>query len=67
MDGSNDNSSINLHREFITRENIVSELFFKYRVPTDFDLLSVDIDGNDFHVLAEVRACATRQVEHLSE
>lgn len=49
MDGSNENASINLHKEYITAENI-NELFAKYNVPFDFDLLSIDIDGNDFYV-----------------
>ena len=53
MDGGYDNTAINLHREFITSGNILS-LFAKYGVPKTFDLLSVDIDGNDFHVLKKI-------------
>jgi hypothetical protein len=49
MDGFHENLSINLHREFITAENINS-LFSKYQVPKEFDLLSIDIDCNDFYV-----------------
>jgi hypothetical protein len=39
--------------EFITAENIL-QLFKKYDVPTTFDLLSIDIDGNDYWVLKEI-------------
>jgi hypothetical protein len=53
MDGSNENLSINLKREFITKENIVS-LFSKYNVPKQINLLSVDIDFNDFYCLKEI-------------
>ncbi|RAP24746.1 hypothetical protein DID73_01310 [Candidatus Marinamargulisbacteria bacterium SCGC AG-343-K17] len=50
MDGGNENDAINLKQEFITAENI-NELFEKYNVPESFDLLSIDIDYNDFWVL----------------
>lgn len=54
MDGGcsnnmNDNARINLHKEFITAENVCS-LFKKYNVPYEFDLISIDIDRNDFYV-----------------
>jgi len=53
MDGGYENSSINLHAEFITRENII-DLFQKYQVPPVPDLVSLDIDGNEFHVLEAI-------------
>ena len=53
MDGGFDRPEIGLHREFITRENIAG-LLAKYKVPEAFDLLSVDIDGNDYHVLKAI-------------
>ena len=40
-------------QEFITRENI-NQLFDKYQVPQKFDLLSIDIDGNDYWVWKEI-------------
>lgn len=49
MDGCCENLIINLRKEFITRENINS-LFKKYKVPAEFDLLSIDIDFNDFYI-----------------
>lgn len=39
----------NLFKEYITAENI-NDLFEKYQVPHTFDLLSIDIDYNDFYV-----------------
>lgn len=38
-----------VHQEFITAENI-QDIFRKYKVPQNLDLLSVDIDGNDYWV-----------------
>lgn len=39
----------NLHKEFINAENI-NEMFEKYEVPLEFDLLAIDVDYNDFYV-----------------
>lgn len=43
-----------VNREFITAENINS-LFEKYSVPKKFDLLSIDIDGNNYWVWKELK------------
>ena len=53
MDGSHFNDSINLRKEWITKENII-DLFKKYNVPKNINLLSVDIDYNDFYCLKEI-------------
>jgi hypothetical protein len=53
MDGRYHNPAINLQQEWITAENI-QELFAKYNVPEEFDLLSIDIDFNDFYVWRNV-------------
>jgi hypothetical protein len=47
MDEKNENK--NVKKEFITAEN-VNELFKKYGVPKEFDLLSIDVDGNDYWI-----------------
>jgi hypothetical protein len=49
MDSACENPSIGLHREFVTAENI-NDLLVKHHVPESFDLLSIDIDGNDHWV-----------------
>lgn len=61
MDGSNENLSMNLQREFITAENI-NALFAKYHVPKNFDLLSIDIDYNDFYVWNAIKHYSPRVV-----
>lgn len=53
MDCHHENIQNNLYREFITQENIVP-LFQKYQVPMSFDVLAVDIDGNDWYVLHKI-------------
>lgn len=53
MDGEHYNPEIGLYKEFITAENI-NHLFEKYSVPTEFDLLSIDIDFNDFYIWHEI-------------
>jgi hypothetical protein len=52
MDGEGDPNK-DIKTEFITKENIIS-LFKKYKVPFEFDFLSIDIDGNDYWVLKEI-------------
>ena len=47
MDGRGDGEIIK--KEFITKDNI-NDLFNKYEVPNEFDLLVIDIDGNDYYV-----------------
>ena len=43
----------NIYRERVTAENI-NELFSKYHIPAAFGVLSIDIDGNDYHVWANL-------------
>ncbi|KAK1939160.1 hypothetical protein P3T76_008544 [Phytophthora citrophthora] len=56
MDSRFEDESIELHREFITRENFMPLLTEKYSklVPRDLDLLSIDVDFNDFWLLSAV-------------
>lgn len=53
MDGDVEDLSINLRKEFVTRDNIV-DLLRKYNVPKHINVLSVDIDGNDFYVIDKI-------------
>ena len=53
MMGHAENLDINLRKEEVLVDNVV-ELFQKYGVPKDFDVLSVDVDGIDFYVLRSV-------------
>lgn len=45
----------------ITRENI-GELFSRYRVPQEFDVLSIDVDGNDYWIWEQLSAYRPRVV-----
>lgn len=59
MDASGDGEIIN--KEFITAENI-NDLFKKYKVPKEFDLLSIDMDGNDYWVWKAIEKYSPRVV-----
>lgn len=47
------NPRATIRQEVITAENI-NPLFRKYGVPDEFDLLSIDIDGNDYWVWQQI-------------
>jgi len=53
MDGGFENLQINLRRHFITTRNI-NQLFQRYNIPKEFDLLSIDVDGNDFYIWKKI-------------
>jgi len=61
MEGEPERSSDLVHQEFVTAEN-VEELFAKYRVPEVFDLLSIDIDGNEYWVWKAIESFRPRVV-----
>ena len=49
IDRNFENPSINLQKKFITAENI-NELLNSNQVPTDFELLVIDLHYNDFYI-----------------
>ncbi|CAF1488242.1 unnamed protein product [Adineta ricciae] len=49
MDGNHDIPSINLFKEMVTAENI-NQLLEKYQTPALIDLLSIDLDFDDYYV-----------------
>jgi hypothetical protein len=53
MDGSNENVTINLHKETITHSNIL-DLFAKYNVRDNIDLLSEDTDYADYWIIEKI-------------
>ena len=58
-----------IFQEFITVENI-KELCAKYEVPAEPDFVSIDIDGNDWHVWREMsKVCRPRVlvIEHTGQ
>jgi hypothetical protein len=52
IDGNN-RSNHEVHQCWITSSNICS-LLSKYGCPIDFDLLSIDLDGNDLYILEAI-------------
>ncbi len=60
LDGS-DNNPPQIKQEFITAENI-NDLLKKYNAPTEFDLLSVDIDYNTYWVWKAIEHYSPRVV-----
>jgi hypothetical protein len=61
MEGSPERRCEQVRQEFVTAENIHS-LFASYRVPECFDLLSIDIDGNEYWVWKALRDFRPRVV-----
>ena len=46
LDGGHDNPSINLHRHFLTADNIC-DVFAEHGVPTEPEYISIDVDSTD--------------------
>jgi len=61
MEGSAERRGEGVWQELVTVENIES-LFARYRVPERFDLLSIDIDGNEYWVWKALRSFRARVV-----
>ena len=53
MDGDNEDTKINLKKVMFWPDNIL-ELFTKYEVRREFDLLSVDMDSYDWWILEKI-------------
>ncbi len=53
LDHEYENPNLNLHKHFLTTDNILS-IFEKYNVPKDLGFLCIDIDGNDYWLLSKI-------------
>lgn len=51
--------SLHIHNEYVTRENI-NAIFESYALSGEIDVLSIDIDGNDWHVLKAINTISPR-------
>ncbi|MBW2425311.1 MAG: FkbM family methyltransferase [Deltaproteobacteria bacterium] len=61
LEGSDRADGVLVKRERVDAEN-VERLFRRYEVPRDFDLLSIDIDGNDYWVWKAIESFQPRVV-----
>jgi len=61
MEGSDRADGSLVAREFVSADNIEA-LLAKYDVPSTFDLLSIDIDGNDYWVWKAISSYSPRVV-----
>lgn len=61
MESSDRADGVLVQREHVDAEN-VEALFRRYGVPRDFDLLSIDIDGNDYWVWKAIQSFSPRVV-----
>ena len=55
------NDPVKIFHQFITRENI-EDLFLQAQVPLELDLLSIDIDGNDYWIWLQLKKYKPRVV-----
>lgn len=53
LDGSQENKNINLHRHYLTPENIC-EIFEKHNVPLEPGYISIDVDSTDLWLMNSI-------------
>lgn len=53
IDGKNENKDINLHRHFLTKDNIC-QIFEKYNVPLEPGYISIDVDSCDLWLMKSI-------------
>lgn len=53
MVDANNGGNNEVKQEFIRLDNVI-DILKKYKVPKKFDFLSIDLDGNDWHVLDKI-------------
>ena len=53
LDGTHNNEKINLHKHFLTKDNIC-DLFKKYNVPLEPGYISIDVDSTDLWLMNSI-------------
>jgi hypothetical protein len=43
----------NVHQHYVSAENVI-DILKRHKCPEEFDLLSIDVDGNEFWILSEL-------------
>lgn len=57
-----DNAKVSLVNEWVTKENGIDQILARLGTPLDFDYLSIDIDGMDYHLWKQMEIYKPRVV-----
>lgn len=53
IDDTHQDLSVGLFKEYISKENVLN-IFKKYEVPREFDIISISLDGMDYYIWSKI-------------